>query len=370
MKNLKDSYIDDDIISMIAKKNLKNFLNYKRWKKSTTMQKNEKMAKYPSKLIENSSKLSTNSEHKSQTYEPITKSAYKINTNTHIYTFSNTYTKKQTNLKHIYKKMLTNKHILTKSLTDMQKLLNKNNFSRTFSTEFPKNNKYIKTQENIETHKIALPKKKNEKKMKEMNKLAEIVTKVKNFKVNFSKNDENMQNIYKLLESVKGLSLDKYGEDMKKLKNIDKQQNKPVLLQKKFLLESSKNQHILKKKPVLSIKLMKNQRKSLENMKNEENIPKSVKIHRELSPDDKKAENTFVYYMSLLDYFIRNPNDNDYFNLLYREHFLQSLAAYNYCIGLKRNNEVNEEKKVYLGENKNSKKLNKFLIFLKISSIL
>ena len=279
--------------------------------------------------------------------------------------------KSHNSLKHIYKKMVSQKEIMTKSLSDMNNLLNKNRFSRTFSGEHSLNHKNSnKERENSANSRLPTEKspiksgkkleknvpnfKKSEKNLKEINKLVQIVSKVKNFKLNFS--DKNMESITKLLESVKKLG---GAEKILPIKNPNNLKNlqaiytqppkKTPLSQKKYLINSTEKSS--SSKPILSIKLLKNQRKSFDHSKPAE------KPKKELSPLPKKPEHSFTYYMSLLDYFIRNPNDMDYFNLLYREHFLQSLAAYNYCIGLKIPEEnALEGRKIFLGPNPKSKR--------------
>jgi len=375
-EKLKESFQEDDIISSIAKKNIKNFLNYKRWKKSTTLQKPEdetqnknnlsknhptlnNFAKHP----ENPQKAPDNPEMPSLKYKNIQPYENKSEQKTPgimqklplKLQKSDSFKKNHNNLKHIYKKMINQKQVMTKSLSDMHNLLNKSKFSRTFSGEFSVNNKSVKKE--AVTEKTPIIHKKQEKNLKEMNKLAQIVSKVKNFKMNFS--DKNIESINKLLESVK--SLNKFStqeksppinNNIKTLQAIYSKKKKAPMFQKKYVLDSAEKP--INNKPVLSIKLMK-QRKSFDQVKSEK------KPNKELSPLPKKQENCFTYYMSLLDYFIRNPNDLDYFNLLYREHFLQSLAAYNYCAGLKIPPDIAlADKKIYLGPNPKSKKIKLF----------
>jgi len=321
----KESFFSDDIISSIAQKNIKNFLHYKRWKKSTINDENTiKTAK------ENQDK-----DGKIRFFKQKSLQINKIHTNSCEKIVLKS--EKPPNLKHIYKKIINNKHILTHSLSDLQQIIHKNTFSKTFSGDFYKNNENGENRKEKSKEKFkeinGFSKKKVEKKSKEMNKLVQIVTKVKNFKLNFS--EKNMEPINKLLESVKNLN--KYSENKKlQIKNSYSPQKK------KFILDSTK---ITNKNPIFKGNSGKNQRKSFD----------SAKVLIKEAEKTEIINNKFIYYMSLLDYFIRNPNDSDYFNLLYREHFLQSLAAYNYCIGLKKTDEkLIEEKKVYLGENPRS----------------
>ena len=241
------SFFPDDIISSIAKRNIKNFLNYKRWKNSTI---NDENAGKTTK--ENKEKNGKNGffEQKNLEIKKIhASSCEKIMIKT----------EKKVNLKHIYRKMVNNKHVFTQSLSDLQQILHKNSFSKTFSGDFLKNNKENRTN----TKEInGFCKKKMEKKNKEMTKLGEIVTKVKNFKMNFS--EKNMEPINKLLESVK--SLNKYAEN----RNLQ-------IKKKKFLVDSAKNNE---KNTVFKGNLMKNNSKSFDSARITIRPEKNEKIEK------------------------------------------------------------------------------------------
>lgn len=267
--------LQDSIITSIARENMKNFLHYKMWKKKTSTE----TLNSPINNIETLPNLQNS-------------------------------LKKTISLK----KAPENNHIMTKSLTNLN-FKEKNGLAKTFSSSFQRN--------------LDEKERKKQNKGRKMIKLAQIVTKVRNFKLNYP--EKGSKTLEALLESVK--SLNPSENPFKTLEKIDS----PPL--KRPLSISSD------KKP---LKFLHKQRKSLDI---------NLKVLRPEKAIPLLPKTDFLYYMTLLDYFIRNPNDSDYFNLLYREHFLQSLAAYNYCIGLKEKAQKPffEGKKVFLGPNPRSK---------------
>lgn len=351
---LKDLCFSDEIITSIAKKNIKNFLQYKQWKKATSS------VPFPLPLNAISPALMNQQEN------------------------LNIILKKPNSLKTKYKQMVVKKETLTKSLSDINTVLNKPSpikpphLSRTYSCGFSikKNFKKEKSNSDINKETNNLQKntnfKENSKHKKQIEKLSRIVTKVKNFKMTFK--EKGVEKLDKLLESVTMVNNLKENTTIQTLKTIYSQ--KPFKInelnkknQPKNLINIKKNKEknqgnsssINLSKPILSIKLMRSQRKSFDTSSKLEAQKTKTK---EKSPPPKSLVPKFIYYMSLLDYFIRNPNDSDYFNLLYREHFLQSLAAYNYVSGLKSiNKEVKsnsnigkeDEKKIFLGNNPRGK---------------
>ncbi len=54
-----------------------------------------------------------------------------------------------------------------------------------------------------------------------------------------------------------------------------------------------------------------------------------------------------------MNYFLHNPDEDDYFNILYREHYLQSFASYKFCSKIKKS-DLKEEFKIELGINPKS----------------
>jgi hypothetical protein len=71
---------------------------------------------------------------------------------------------------------------------------------------------------------------------------------------------------------------------------------------------------------------------------------------------NERKHPTFEYYNTYIEMYARYPNEKDYFNQMYREHFLQTFHALGFCKMLKPvDSEELENKTVYL-ERKNDKR--------------
>lgn len=244
---------------------------------------------------------------------------------------------------------MRNKRFLTKSMNDILNIKTKSknqDHSATVTEGFLKK-PIEKEQVLIQSTSI--------KCKKELDKLAQIVSKVNSFKYKININEKNIEDINKLLitarktnniapQTIKNLVLKQKQQFDKNLSNkiLDSIVTKPVFKKDLSSLKQIKPKQINK----LNIK-----RNSFSDEKNK-NLVSSARFLLMKTQSDLK---TFVYYMTLMNYFIKYPNDNDYFNLIYREHFLQSLAAYNFCSSIQCPSTWDEKKNVKLGENPKSK---------------
>jgi len=78
-----------------------------------------------------------------------------------------------------------------------------------------------------------------------------------------------------------------------------------------------------------------------------------------LTPVEKKP---FIYWMTNLEKYHRNYNENDYFAQIYREHFLQTYQAMLFCKYLKNvDPKVLAQKRVFLQKRESHKGITMFI---------
>ena len=163
--------------------------------------------------------------------------------------------------------------------------------------------------------------------------LTHLVNKINDSKFKLQINQNNIKEINNIIVSARGFSSRGYSHS--------------------FISATKRRENALNEKSQTKLENLVYRQKdiirkncfSLSNLKNE-NLNKNKNEFSE-------NENDFIYYTSLMSYFLRNPDDEDYFNTVYREHFLQSFASFKFCSNIQRN-ELKDDKKIELGSNPKS----------------
>lgn len=178
---------------------------------------------------------------------------------------------------------------------------------------------------------------KNNFDMPNLKNLTYLVNKINDSKFKLLINEKNIKEINNIIISARGLFSRSYSFISAKKKR-EKELDEPKKIKFDNLIYRPKN---ITQKNLLSLSNFKN-----------ESLIKNESSKRNKNECFENIDN-FVYYTTLMRYFLQNPDDEDYFNLLYREHFLQSFNSFKFCFNIKKK-DLNAEKKIELGPNPKS----------------